>query len=49
MGITTSINKKEEEDDERTMNATEFIDRLIESQRTTKQQRDIPYTEMPKD
>lgn len=49
MGITTSIKKKKDKEDERTMNATEFINRLIESQRTTSKQKDIPYTEKPKD
>ncbi|MDO4171683.1 MAG: hypothetical protein Q4E63_03680 [Prevotellaceae bacterium] len=48
MAIQTTIKKKEEEEDERTVNATEFINRLTESQRTTRQYKDIPKTEMPK-
>lgn len=50
MGVFTTIKKKEDvNDDERTVSATEFINRLVESQRTTKQHREIPKTEMPKE
>lgn len=49
MGVFTTIKKKEDKEDERTVNATEFINRLVESQRTTRQNKDIPNTEMPKD
>ena len=49
MGVFTSIKKKEEKEDERTMPASEFIDRLTRIQQNQDQQNDIPYTEMPKD
>ena len=49
MGVFTSIKKKEERDDERTMPASEFIERLARIQQKQDQQKDIPYTEMPKD
>lgn len=50
MGVFTTIKKKEDaNDDERTVSATEFINRLVESQRTTKQYKNIPKTEMPKE
>lgn len=49
MGIMTSIRKQEDKEDERTVSATEFINRLIEIRRTTQQQKEIPNTEMPKD
>lgn len=49
MGVFTTIKKKEEKEDERTVNATEFINRLVESQRMTQQYKNIPKTEMPKD
>ncbi|MCI6503173.1 MAG: hypothetical protein MSA13_00905 [Prevotella sp.] len=49
MGVYTTIKKKEDKEDERTINATEFINRLLESQRTTRQYKDIPNTEMPKE
>ncbi len=48
MGLLTKMKKDEEKEDERTVSATEFINRLIDSQRTTKQYKDIPKTEMPK-
>ena len=49
MGVYTTIKKKEDKEDERTINATEFINRLLESHRTTRQYKDIPNTEMPKE
>ena len=49
MGVYTTIKKKEDKEDERTINATEVINRLLESQRTTRQYKDIPNTEMPKE
>ena len=49
MGVYTTIKKKEDKEDERTINATEFINRLLESQRTTRQYKDIPNTEMLKE
>lgn len=49
MGVFTSIQKKDEKEDERTMPASEFIERLTRIQQKQDQHRDIPYTEMPKD
>ena len=49
MGIFTSIKKKEEKEDGHTMPASEFIDRLTRIQQKQDQQKDVPYTEMPKD
>ena len=49
MGVFTSIKKKEDKEDERTVPASEFIERLTKMQQKQEQQKDIPYTEMPKD
>ncbi|MBR3521336.1 MAG: hypothetical protein IKP84_05180 [Prevotella sp.] len=49
MGVFTSIKKKEDKEDERTVPASEFVDRLTRIQQKQDQQKDIPYTEMPKD
>lgn len=49
MGVFTSIKKKEAKEDERTVPASEFIERLTRMQQKQEQQKDIPYTEMPKD
>jgi len=49
MGVFTSIKKKEVKEDERTVPASEFVDRLTRIQQKQDQQKDIPYTEMPKD
>lgn len=49
MGVFTSIKKKEDKEDERTVPASEFIERLTRIQQKQDQQKDIPYTEMPKD
>jgi hypothetical protein len=48
MGVFTSIKKKEDKEDERTVPASEFIERLTRMQQKQEQQKDIPYTEMPK-
>lgn len=49
MGVFTSIKKKEDKEDERTVPASEFIERLTRMQQKQEQQKDIPYTEMAKD
>lgn len=49
MGVFTSIKKREDKEDERTVPASEFVDRLTRIQQKQDQQKDIPYTEMPKD
>ena len=49
MGVFTSIKKNDEKEDERTMPVSEFIERLTRIQQMQDQQKDIPYTEMPKD
>ena len=49
MGVFTSIKKKEDKEDEHTITASEFIERLTRIQQKQDQQKDIPYTEMPKD
>ena len=49
MGVFTSIKKKEDKEDERTVPASEFIERLTRMQQKQEQQKDIPYTEMPRD
>ena len=48
MGVFTSIKKKEDKEDERTVPASEFIERITKMQQEKKQLKDIPYTEMPK-
>jgi hypothetical protein len=47
MGVFTSIKKKDEKEDERTMPASEFIERLTRIQQKQDKQRDIPYIETP--
>lgn len=49
MGVFTSIKKREDKEDEHTVPASEFIERLTRIQQKQDQQKDIPYTEMPKD
>ena len=49
MGVFTSIKKKEDKEDEHTVPASEFIERLTRIQQKQDQQKDIPYTEIPKD
>ena len=49
MGVFTSIKKKEDKEDERTVPASEFIERITKMQQEKKQLKDIPNTEMPKD
>lgn len=49
MGVFTSIKKREDKEDEHTVPASEFIERLVKIQQKQDQQKDIPYTEMPKD
>jgi len=40
--------KKNEDDDDKTVNATEFINRLVDSNRMTKKVKEEPKTEAPK-
>ena len=49
MGVFNIIKKKEDKEDEHTVPASEFIERLTRIQQKQDQQKDIPYTEMPKD
>ena len=49
MGVFTSIKKKEDKEDERTVPTSEFIERITKMQQEKKQLKDIPNTEMPKD
>lgn len=49
MGVFTTIKKQEDEMDDRTVDATDYIERISKLQQEKKQLKDIPYTEMPKD
>ena len=48
MAKFTTITKKKEEDDGKTVSATEFINRMVSSKRVPDQNIDLPKTEMPK-
>ena len=48
MAKFTSITKKKEEDDGKTVSATEFINRMVSSKRVPDQNIELPKTEMPK-
>ena len=48
MAKFTTITKKKEEDDGKTVRATEFINRMVSSQRVPDQNIELPKTEMPK-
>ena len=47
MGQFTTITKKKEEDDGKTVSATEFINRMISSKRVPDQNVELPKTELP--
>lgn len=49
MGQYYTIRKKEDKEDERTVSASDYMERLAKIRREKEQMRDIPYTEMPKD
>ena len=48
MGQFTTITKKKDEDDRKTVSATEFINRMVSSQRVPDQNIELPKTEQPK-
>ena len=48
MGQFTTITKKKDEDDGKTVSATEFINRMISSKRVPDQNVELPKTELPK-
>ena len=48
MAKFTTITKKKEEDDGKTVSATEFINRMISSKRVPDQNKELPKTEQPK-
>lgn len=48
MGVFTSIKKKERKVDERTVPASEFIERMIKMQQEKNQLREVPKTEVQK-
>ena len=48
MGQFTTITKKKEDDGEKTVSATEFINRMVSIQRVPDQNIELPKTEMPK-
>ena len=47
MAKFTTITKKMEEDDGKTVSATEFINRMVSSKRVPDQNIELPKTEMP--
>ena len=47
MAKFTTITKKKEEDDGKTVSATEFINRMISSKRVPDQNVELPKTELP--
>ena len=49
MGVFTTIKKQGDNEDERTVPVSEFIERITRLQQEKQQFKDIPYTEMPKD
>ncbi len=48
MAKFTTITKKKDDDGEKTVSATEFINRMVSSQRVPDQNIELPKTEMPK-
>ena len=48
MAKFTTITKKKEEDDGKTVSATEFINRMVSSKRVPDQNIELTKTEMPK-
>ncbi|MBR4650182.1 MAG: hypothetical protein IKO82_00330 [Prevotella sp.] len=48
MGVFTSIKKEERKVDERTVPASEFIERMIKMQQEKNQLREVPRTEVQK-
>ena len=48
MAKFTTITKKKEEDDGKTVSATEFINRMVSSTRVPDQNIELPKTEQPK-
>lgn len=48
MAKFTTITKKKEEDDGKTVSATEFINRMVSSKRVPDHNIELPKTEMPK-
>ena len=48
MGQFTTITKKKEDDGEKTVSASEFINRMISSKRIPDQNKELPKTEQPK-
>ncbi len=49
MGLFTTIKKKEDEMDDRTVDASDYFERMAKLQRERNQLKDVPYTEMPKE
>lgn len=48
MARFTTITRKKDEDGEKTVSATEFINRMIDSKRVPDQNVELPKTEVPK-
>ena len=48
MGQFTTITKKKEDDGEKIVSASEFINRMISSKRVPDQNVELPKTELPK-
>lgn len=48
MAKFTTITRKKEDNGEKTVNATEFINRMIDSQRVPENNVELPKTELPK-
>lgn len=49
MGLYATIKKKKQNEDERTVSASEFIDRMQNLQKIKLQHDQLPKTEIPKD
>lgn len=48
MAKFTTITRKKEDNGEKTVNATEFINRMFDSQRVPENNVELPKTELPK-
>ena len=47
MGVFTTIKRKEDKEDERTVNASEFVERLMKVQQEKTERTELPRTELP--
>lgn len=49
MALKFTLKKKDYDKDERTMNAEEFMQRIVSMKRDVEKLKDIPNTELPKE